>query len=32
LNGVLIDIDTASGKARSIERISELLTEKKSEE
>ena len=31
LNGVLIDIDTATGKARSIERISELLTEKTEE-
>ena len=32
LNGVLIDIDTANGKARSIERISELLPEKNSKE
>ena len=32
LNGVLIDIDEATGKARSIERISELLPEHNSEE
>ena len=32
LIGVLIDIDEATGKARSIERISELLPEHNSEE